>query len=389
MLKQFPESSWNRREWLAAVTAAGLAGKARAASAPSSPVAVARCQAYDASVLPAMRKMFDQIGGIGKLVSGKTVAVKICMTNPVRGRTGFRPAWYTRWSHPAVIQAAVQLIGQAGASRVRIVEGSYEDDHPLEENILIGGWDPDGLFKAAPKVEMENTDSLGYAKAYSRLKVADGGRVYPAFDFNHSYAECDVFVSIAKMKEHEDAGIALTMENLVSSTPASVYGDAAGPDEPAARPYGPRTMFRTGYRQPPLTAPAERDPKSSRESGYRFPRVMVDILQARPVHLAIIDGIETQTGASGVEPEPKSKRQIKLVKPGMLVAGLNPVCTDAVAAAAMGFDPMAERGTAPFENCDSVLRLAEEAGIGARDLARIEVVGAAIREVRFPFRQQR
>jgi hypothetical protein len=52
----------------------------------------------------------------------------------------------------------------------------------------------------------------------------------------------------------------------------------------------------------------------------------------------------------------------------------------------MGFDPMADRGTPPFENCDSTLRLAEELGLGTRDLRRIEVHGLAIREARFNIR---
>ena len=34
----------------------------------------------------------------------------------------------------------------------------------------------------------------------------------------------------------------------------------------------------------------------------------------------------------------------------------------------MGFDPMADRGTPPFETCDNTLRLAEDAGLGTRDL---------------------
>jgi hypothetical protein len=51
----------------------------------------------------------------------------------------------------------------------------------------------------------------------------------------------------------------------------------------------------------------------------------------------------------------------------------------------MGFDPMADRGTPPFERCDSTLKLAEDAGLGTRDLKRIEVVGASIPEARFDF----
>jgi uncharacterized protein (DUF362 family) len=71
--------------------------------------------------------------------------------------------------------------------------------------------------------------------------------------------------------------------------------------------------------------------------------------------------------------------------PGVLVAGLNPVNTDAVSMALMGFDPMAVRGTPPFEQCDSTLALAEGVGIGTRDLRKIEVVGAGIAEAKFDF----
>jgi len=69
------------------------------------------------------------------------------------------------------------------------------------------------------------------------------------------------------------------------------------------------------------------------------------------------------------------------------VAGTNTVCVDAVGAAVMGFDPMADRGTAPFETCDSTLRLAEELGVGTRDLKRFEVIGARIAEVVFDYRK--
>jgi hypothetical protein len=46
---------------------------------------------------------------------------------------------------------------------------------------------------------------------------------------------------------------------------------------------------------------------------------------------------------------------------------------------------MAERGTPPFETCDSTLALAEAVGIGTRDLRRIELAGIPIREALFDF----
>jgi len=57
---------------------------------------------------------------------------------------------------------------------------------------------------------------------------------------NHSYAECDVFVSIAKMKEHVTAGYTGAMKNCFGMAPVTIYGSAAGADEPARTPVGGR-----------------------------------------------------------------------------------------------------------------------------------------------------
>jgi hypothetical protein len=55
----------------------------------------------------------------------------------------------------------------------------------------------------------------------------------------------------------------------------------------------------------------------------------------------------------------------------------------------MGYDPMAERGTPPFDvgqkGCDNTLALAEDLGVGTRDLKRIEVIGTPIREALFSY----
>ena len=112
-----------------------------------------------------------------------------------------------------------------------------------------------------------------------------------------------------------------------------------------------------------------------------MPRVVADLVAARPVHLAIIDGIQTMPGAKA-----PGRRNRRHVTPGLLVAGTNCVSTDAVGTALMGFDPMADRGTPPFETSDSTLRLAEQLGVGPRDLKKIEVVGTPIAKAQFRFR---
>jgi uncharacterized protein (DUF362 family) len=377
-----------RRDWLraaaSAVSGAYLAGTTvgRAADAPTAPVALARCKTYNpAELTPALQKMFDQLGGLGKLVNGKTVAIKINLTGSPTYRLGYEPLENTHYTHPAVVAATAQLLAKAGARRIRVLESPWATAEPLGEYLLRANLEPRDILGAAPNVEFENTNYLGFAKKYSRLTVPFGGYMFPAFDLNHSYEDCDVFVSIAKMKEHATAGVTLSMKNCFGITPCTIYGAGAGIDEPSELPKGGRNLIHSGYRGPSKSAPQEKDPKSPRLDTWRVPRTVVDLVAARPIHLAIVEGVKTMTGGEG----PWIDEETTAVAPGVLVAGLNPVNTDAVAMSVMGFDPMADRGTPPFERCDSIVKLAEAAGLGTRDLSRIEVIGPKIAEVRFDF----
>ena len=374
----------NRRQWMytAAAGLGALPALRGQSQAPTSPVALARCRSYDAKeLLPVMQKMFDQLGGLGKLVAGKTVAIKINLTGSPTYRIGHLALEDTHYTHPAVIAATAHLLQKAGAKRVRVLESPWATADPVEEYILRANWEPRDIIGAGPAVEFENTNYLGKGKKYSRMKVPFGGYIFPAFDLNHSYEDCDVFVSIAKMKEHATAGITLSMKNCFGLTPATIYGTGAGVDEPSIDPKGGRTLVHSGFRQPSKSAPQEKDPKSPRQEGYRVPRTVVDLCGARPIHLAIVEGIKTMTGGEG----PWIGEELTGVAPGVIAAGLNPVCTDAVCMALMGFDPMAERGTPPFEVCESIVHLAENAGLGTRDLKRIQVIGGAVADLKFDF----
>jgi len=378
----FSRPLFSRRELLAAAGALIAVPRLVRAAAPAGTVAVARSKTYDpAELMPAMAKMFDQIGGLGRIVKGKTVAVKINLTGAYTYRLGYAPLGDSHYTNPAVIAAAVSLMAKAGAKRIRVVEGPWATTDPLPEFLLLAGLEPREIERAAPNVEFENTNYAGKAKAYSRLMVPTGGYIYPGFDLNHSYADCDVFVSLSKMKEHATAGFTGAMKNCFGIAPVTIYGSNAGIDEPAPTPGGGRQIFHSGYRQPSKSAPQEKDFTSSRQDGYRVPRIIADLVAARPIHLAINDGVKTMTGGEG----PWIREADRVVNPGVIVAGANAVNTDAVSMALMGFDPMDDRGAPPFETCDSTLRLAEDIGIGSRDLQRIEVAGAKIEEARFDF----
>jgi uncharacterized protein (DUF362 family) len=353
------------------------------ASAPTAPVALARCKSYGPEFLAAAEKMFDQLGGIGRIVKGKTVTIKVNLTGGENVRLDYLPMGRACWSHPRTVGAVIHLLDKAGARRIRVVEGAWVWPAPLEEFMYKAGWDPNLLLGAAPRVELVNTN-MPYkgGKPYTRFPVPHTGHLFPAYDLSTAYAESDVLVSMAKLKEHATAGVTLSIKNLFGITPTTIYGNKVPVDEPAPVPYGGRQEIgHNGSRQPPKSSPPEKDPTTPRQAGYRIPRIIADLSAAITPGLEIIEGIETIAGSE--LPRPGTTVAIS---PGILLAGTNPVSTDAVAMAVMGFDPMAERGTAPFETCDNTLRLAEDLGVGTRDLSRIDVVGAAIKDVAFKFR---
>jgi hypothetical protein len=171
------------------------------------------------------------------------------------------------------------------------------------------------------------------------------------------------------------------MKNCFGITPASIYGDDAGVDAPNEHPTSSRgAVCHSGRRGPSKSSPQENDPSTSRDPGFRMPRIVADLAATRPIDLAIIDGIETVAGGEG-----PWIRGLRPVQPGVILAGTNATTTDTVATAVMGYDPRARKGIAPFVNCDNSLLLAEARGVGTTDLKNIEVRGLGIREARFPF----
>ncbi len=375
--------SFSRRDFLASTAAAAMFAPG-AKGTPVATVSMARARTYNpVGLTPTMERLFDGIGGLGRIVKNKTVAIKVNLTGAPNLRMGHYPLGWAQWTHPTVLGVVVSLMDKAGAKRIRILESPWSTADPLEEYMLEGNWEPMDFVRAGAKVEFENTNYLGNAKKYSRFAVPKGGHLFTHYDLNHSYEDCDVFCSLAKLKEHATAGVTLSMKNCFGMTPCTIYGDGAGVDEPSVVPKGGRgTIFHAGKRGPAKSSVQEKNPGSPRDDKYRIPRAVADLVAARPIDLAIVDGIESMAGGEG--PWIKGVRHCS---PGVLIAGTNCVNTDAVGTAVMGFDPMADRGRAPFETCDSTLRLAEELGVGSRDLSRIEVAGLQIADARFEIRK--
>ena len=340
-----------------------------------SPVAIARCRRYEFDpVKSTLARLFDQIGGVQSLVKGKTLTVKVNLTGNWTTKTYTLPPMETVFTHPIVVLAACSLFSGYGARRIIICDSSYQiaEARVVFQNL---GYDVSLFESMIPGLLWEDTRNMGSGESYKTIQTGSRAYIYSSFEVNHCYVDTDVMVSMAKMKNHQIAGITLSMKNLFGITPSALYSSAIHNEN--------STEARTQvlHEGGGSAAGGEILPVSSHEPGFRVPRVVVDILKARPVDLSIIDGIVSVHGGEGQWQGPA----LGVVVPGLLIAGRNPVCTDSVTAAVMGYDPGAPDWTSPFQNGANMLRLGEEAGLGTNRLSEIEVVGLGIGSARNAF----
>jgi uncharacterized protein (DUF362 family) len=343
---------------------------------PVSPVAIERCRTYDPVALRArLDAAFKLIGGLKKLVSNKTVSIKINVTGGPDKLAGL-PGYRTYQTHPKLLAALCAALGDAGARRMIVLESQYSAKSP-EEVLTGGGWDIRAIKSAGGnRVTFQDTRNRGKWPQYSRLKVPWGGFLFPSFDVNPSYEKTDVLISLAKLKDHLSAGVTLSIKNLFGMTPTSLYGQ----DAPNENSLGYRgAVLHNGKVAVPAGVAKEIAQHVPALWKYRVPRVTADCLGARPIDLAVIDGIETNRAGEGPW-APKAQP----IQPGLLVVGCNPLCTDAIATAVMGYDPLAAHFSFPFF-CENHLRLLYSVGVGEIDPTKIEVRGLSLKEAIYPF----
>jgi uncharacterized protein (DUF362 family) len=343
---------------------------------PTAPVAIERCRSYEPAVLrEKLDAALNLVGGLKKLVSNKTVSIKINVTGGP-GKLADLPGYRTYQVHPNLLAALCAALNDAGARRMIVLESQYSPKPP-EEVLAAGGWDIRAIQSAGGnRVTFQDTRNRGSWPKYSRLKVPWGGFLFPSFDVNACYEKTDVFISLAKLKDHLSAGVTLSIKNLFGMPPTSLYGHDA-PNENSLSYRGP--MLHNGKVAVPAGVPKEVGGYVPLVWKYRVPRVAADCLGARPIDLAVIDGIETNRAGEG-----PWATKVQPIQPGLLLVGRNPLCTDAVATAAMGYDPMADHFQFPFPS-ENHLRLLHGVGVGEIDPKRIEVRGLPLKEAVYPF----
>ncbi len=321
-------------------------------SVPPARVGIARADSYDpVLVRKEVESLFDSLGGLGDVVKpGDRVVIKVNLTGGVN--TYPPPAGTTATesylTHPTVVRAVGELLRDAGARDISIVEAVWQWESFLKWGYL-------DLAVSLGAVLIDLNDTKPYS-SFTSVPVGKDWFIYKKFTLNRKLEEADVLVSVAKMKCHWLCGITQSMKNLVGLVPYKFYE------------YTPGDGYRTGFHG------------ADTETRQRLPRVVLDLNRARPINFSLIDGIQTVDGSEG-----PWNQDLHLKKPGILIGGKNPVATDAVAVAAMGFDPEAEYPNAPFLRADNHLNLARGLGLGTNHLADIEIMGAKLEDVRMQF----
>ncbi len=312
--------------------------------------AIGQVTGYDPVALrTALQSMLEATSGLEKLVQpGARVGIKVNLTGGTWWDTPDKPPATEYFvTHPALVGALGELLKDAGASKLFVMDGlgdensykfwGYEDmAKPLDAKLI-------DLCKPAP-----------YA-GYAAFPVGDTARVFHTFALNGILNELDVFISVAKLKCHSTTGVTLSMKNLFGLAPISEYRRNAADNN--------RSLFH-----------------GSSDFDDRLTDIILDLNFARPIDLALIDGIMTAEGGAG------PWDNISQVKPGVLVLSRDRVAADAAATAIMGFDPQADWPVSPFVHSPNHIALAAKAGLGTNNLEEIQLFGPSIADVRYPFR---
>lgn len=301
-------------------------------------------------VLQKVHYLFDQLGGISDLFSeGKKVAIKINTTGGSGNATNSKlqgvPVTEAMWSNPAVVKAVVELIIKEGviASDITIVESLGETDS--YNNSPFQGYVDIKQSLGCNLIDMTKGPFVDISTGSDYFN-------YSKLTMNQILRDTDVYVSIPKLKQHAEAALTCSLKNQVGTVPQSLYETSIT------------------YRRQALHSLV------NGSSASRLPRSICDLNAARPVHLAVVDGIKNARGGEGVW-----NPAFVPYKSHVLFAGKEPVATDSIGAYLMGLDCEAAKLQLPVKSdygdteCDNYLDLLHTNGVGTNQLNEINVVG--------------
>lgn len=277
-------------------------------------VAAVRCPGYDPeAVRRSLEECLGHLGGLGRWVRpGLRVLVKL-------NHLGDHPPEEAIIVHPTVTEALSVLLKEAGAE---VTVGDGLDRPGLE------GFRQSGTLEAARRAGVGLVNFKG--APYPPVDVP-GGRFLQQVPIAQAAREADLIVNLVKMKTH--------VLTLLTGAIKNTYGFL---------PAGLRQNLHREYVSP-----------------EDFAGVVVDIFQARPPRLHVVDAVVALEGYG-----PSRGGRPRWV--GLLLASEDAVALDAVLGALMGYGPREVATT----------RIAAERGLGAGDPAQIEIRGVPLEEVK-------
>ena len=312
-----------------------------------SQVAITRHNNYNrAETKQKVQHLFDALGGIQDIVSaGDKVAIKINLTGGSGSANDPRlqgvDITECMWTHPEVVRAVGELLIDSGVNGndIYIVEALWD----AESYNNFGYLDVQQNLGA----QMVNLNNKEPYPDFVNKEVGENHFFYENFIFNQILVDVDVYVSIPKMKQHYDAGVTHSLKNQFGTVPIQFY----------------MMPSQQGFRS-----------KLHYEGGNirtHLPRSVCDLNLARPVNLAVIDGIKNAVGGEGAW-----NPTFEPAEYDILLAGKDPVAADSIASFIMGNDPESEKLQLPNgEECDNYLELLHQVGVGTNRMNEIELVG--------------
>ena len=261
----------------------------------------------DSDPYAATRRAIDASGEFPD-VSGRTVVVKPNLMMAADSQTGAT-------TDPEVTRAVVDRALSGGAATVFVTETSPQGAH-------FAATGHDAFATYDPRVQLLDVSTLPVV-----LAVVPGGMAYNAILAPDLYVRQDiVFISVGKLKTHEQAVATLTVKNLLGLPAVDRYIS-----------YPTFSRF----------AMHDRDLSGT----------ILDLNRLRSIHFAVIDGV---IGMEGPGPAFGSPVRMDLV-----LAGRNAVAVDRVGLSVMSLPQTSVR----------YLAYASRFALGPEDLSSIELVG--------------
>ncbi len=262
----------------------------------------------------AVRKAVELSGGLSDIISaGDTVLIKPNLVNARLPESGVT-------TDPRICRVIADMVGEIGARAIIAESSGVGSD--TEKAIQTAGYG---------KLREEGYEVVDLKKEKTIKVPVPRGKSMKKVDLSEIVVNADAIISVPVMKTHSEVMFTLSMKNM-----KGVLTD----------------VFKKKFHMT-----------------FGIVQGIVDLMTVVKPTLSVVDGIIGMEGLGPIHGDP--------VEMDLIIAGRDPVAVDAVASAAMGFEP--EEG--------EYVRVAAKSGLGTAELDRIEVLGEPIASVRRRFKR--